>query len=1093
MALTNRDRVGRVLELMREGTIPFAEQQFQAHLGKNWSNDVQQCVNTKLRVGKDGIEWDTYSLLRAIDATWGQVFGKVLDKTHRAWINEILAARNSWAHDEAFGSDDTDRVIDTVQRFLQAISAGDQASAVSKIKMDLRRLIFSEQARSVKRAVAKLDGTPESGLKAWREIVTPHMDVSSGNYLKAEFAADLAQVYRGDASAEYGQPTEFFSRTHLTGGLVDLLKNALKRIVNNEGEPVIELQTNFGGGKTHSMLSLYHLFGGCNPTTLAGIEPILRELSISKLPEVSQAVLVGTAFGPGQVVHKDKGITIHTLWGELAWQLGNCSNRAGEAYSIVAQSDRNGTNPGSDILVKLFKEFCPSLILIDEWVAYIRQTYGVKGLPGGSFEANLSFVQSLTEAVKASPNCLLVASLPVSNTETGGEGGRRALDALKHTFHRVESSWRPASQEESYEIIRRRLFEPLSDREFAERDAVLKAFVSQYKGNDFPSECRELSYQQRMESCYPIHPELFELLYGKWSALDKFQQTRGVLRMMASVIYSLWIGQDSNLLIMPSSIPIDDRTVCDGLTYYLDDGWKAVIDLDIDGGNAVSRMIDRENPSLGRYSACRRVARTIFLASAPSGPNPGLDDKRISLACSQPGESISTFGDGLRRLVDRATYLYQDSGRYWYSTQPSVSRLAQDRAKQVLADDEALNSRLLDLLRVEANKSNRGDFSSVHLFFDVTDDLADEREARMIILGPDYPHLKNTSDSEALDIAREILEKKGSSPRLYKNTLVFLAADKSKVNELKEAVAELLAWESICKDVEKLNLAPSQAKQAEARFRDAESTVDIRIRESWVWCLIPEQEVEEIGSLQWVEKKIQGDERLAIRVSKKLRAEEDIFVEYGSERLKLDLEKFNLFKENNDMTVRELCEYYATYPYLPRLRDSECVISAVEKAFTGKLFCDGFAYAVGQDDKTKKYLGLVISDGVPFTVHPSGLVVKASIALKQAGDDRKEEKEEKDKSKTSIAGRKGGGGVSSKKIIKRFYASIPLDENRIGRDSSRIAQEVVERILDYGDASIKVVMDIEVDFAEGASDELILVVTENCKALNIESFGFEEE
>lgn len=1106
MAVTNRDRVSKALEAFKEGAQPFAEQQFRAHLGKDWSAQVQQSVNTPLkRTTGDGIEWDNYGLLRAMDSLWSSVFSKTLDKTHRAWINEILAARNAWAHDETFGSDDTDRILDTIQRFLQVISAGDQANTVSKLKMDLRRAIFSDQARNVTRAATKLDGTPQAGLKAWREIVTPHPDVSTGNYLKAEFAADLAQVYRGDASDEYADAKEFFRRTHLTGGLTDLLRNALRRLAKSEGEPVIELQTNFGGGKTHSMLSLFHLFGQTNPSNLPGVEPILTELGIGKLPIVHKAVLVGTAFGPGQAVHKENGITVHTLWGELAWQLGNSVGQAGKAYSLVAQSDQNGTSPGSDLLVKLFKAYSPSLILIDEWVAYIRQTYSTSGLPGGSFDANLTFAQSLTEAAKASPNCLLVASLPVSNTETGGEGGRRALEALKHTFNRVQSSWRPASQEESYEIIRRRLFEPLVDKQFAERDAVIKSFMSFYKTNDFASECKELAYQQRMESCYPIHPEVFEYLYGKWSSLEKFQQTRGVLRMMASVIYALWIEQDSNLLIMPSTLPLDERSVCDGLTYYLDDGWKAVIDTDVDGANSLPKTLDKENPALARYSACRRVARTIFLASAPGaqGPNPGIDDQRISLACSQPGESTATFGDALRRLADRGTYLYQEGRRYWYSTQPSVTRLAQDRAQQFLHDSDAVNAKIVEYLRQEAGRPNRAEFASVQVYVGKSDEVPDEKELRLVILGPDFGHIKGTADSGARKIAEEILERRGNSPRLYKNMLIFLAAEQAKLSDVREAVAQLLAWASICKDADKLNLAPTQVSQADAKLKDCETTVNLRIKATWMWSLFPSQSPQEITKLTWDEKRSEGQDGLAVRVSKKLSSDEDFLLDYGSDRLKLDLERFNLWQDGQHVTVKQLCEYFASYPYLPRLKDQSLLLSAIQNAFQGKFAPDVFAYAAGFDEAKGTYAGLIIADGTQFTPSLSGLLVKGAVAVEQTALERQKVLE------TAVASTGTGGQVTAatyqgqsektpvvaegKRVTRRFYASAKLDENRVGRDAGKIAVEVIEQLAEVTKADITVTLEINAEFPNGVDDEIVRVVTENCKSLKLKSYGFEEE
>ncbi|MCA9334364.1 ATP-binding protein, partial [Candidatus Saccharibacteria bacterium] len=415
----------------------------------------------------------------------------------------------------------------------------------------LMRNIFQEEARNKTRYAPKTEGVPQAGLKPWREVVTPHQDVQSGNYQKAEFAADLAQVHRGDASSEYQDPKEFFQRTHLTAGLSDLLTNALKRLGQNEGDPVVELQTSFGGGKTHSMLALYHMVGVKNPADLPGVDTLLDTVKLSPPSQkVHRAVLVGTALSPGQSRTKSDGTKLNTLWGELAWQLGDSVGKGKEAYAMLAEADESGVSPGSEELVALFKAYSPAIILIDEWVAYIRHTYNTRNvLVGGSFETNTTFAQALTEAVKSSPNTLLVASLPSSKIEVGGEGGEHALETLKHTFKRVQSSWRPANAEESYEIIRRRLFEPLSGQDFAHRDAVVDAFSKLYKdnANEFPQGCKDAPYKHKLENCYPIHPELFERLYADWSTLPKFQQTRGVLRLMASVIHALWEAGDKSL------------------------------------------------------------------------------------------------------------------------------------------------------------------------------------------------------------------------------------------------------------------------------------------------------------------------------------------------------------------------------------------------------------------------------------------------------------------------------------------------------------------------------------------------------------------
>ncbi|HEX2103828.1 MAG TPA: DUF499 domain-containing protein, partial [Solirubrobacteraceae bacterium] len=544
-----------------------------------------------------------------------------------------------------------------------------------------------ERARRAQRkAVAPVEGSPAGALRPWREIVMPHPDVASGRYQQAEFAADLHQVWRGEATGEYGDPVQFFRRTFLTDGLHELLRNAARRLSGQGGDPIVGLQTSFGGGKTHSLIALHHLAGGRPAGELPGVGEVLAEAGVPAL-EAQRAVLAGQMIGPGQVDEKPDGTAVHTLWGELAWQLGGA-----EAYPLVADADRTGTSPGA-ALVALLRAHAPCLVLIDEWVAYARQLYGVDGLPAGSFDAAVTFAQALAEAARAVPGVLLVVSIPASGIEVGGEGGRAALERLEHVVGRMESSWRPASADEQFEIVRRRLFEELPPNRAAQRDAVVRDFARLYRTRaaEFPSPCREAEYERRIAAAYPIHPELLDRLYDDWASLDAFQGTRGVLRLMAAVIHALWERQDGSLLIMPASVPIDAPPVAAELTRYLEAGWAAVIDADVDGPSALPPRLDRQNPNLRRYSATRRAARAIFMGSAPDArpASRGIDDRSIKLGCVQPGEAPATFGDALRRLTDRATYLYADGQSYWYATQPTVARLATDRAAARFGDDHA--------------------------------------------------------------------------------------------------------------------------------------------------------------------------------------------------------------------------------------------------------------------------------------------------------------------------------------------------------------------------------------------------------------------
>ncbi|HEX7597949.1 MAG TPA: DUF499 domain-containing protein, partial [Polyangia bacterium] len=590
---------------------------------------------------------------------------------------------------------------------------------------------------------------------------------------------------------------------------------------------------------------------------LAGIDAVMQEAGAMKLSTTRGVVLVGNKISPGNPVTKSDGTVVRTLWGELAWQLGGK-----KAFARVQADDEKATSPG-DALRELFIEYGPCLILIDEWVAYARQLHDQSDLPAGGFETQFSFAQVLTESAKLANNCLLVISLPASDTgasphtqaddvEVGGQRGREALDRLRNVVGRIESSWRPASAEEGFEIVRRRLFEPMSDpAQFKDRDVVARAFADFYRTQhaEFPPECRDADYEKRIKAAYPIHPEIFDRLHTDWSTLVKFQRTRGVLRLMAAVIHSLWEKGDKNPLIMPGNVSIDDPNVQAELARYLSDNWVPVIEKDVDGPSALPLRLDGEVPNLGKYSACRRVARTIYLGSAPiaTAAHRGIEDRRIRLGCAVPGEPLAVFGDALRRLTAAATYLYQDGPRFWYSTQPTVTKLAEDRAEQMKRNADAVAMEIGKRVRADLHKT--GDFCRVHALPQSGQDVPDDMDARLVVLGVDHPYSKEPG-SPAEVAAKAIFELRGNSPRLYRNTLVFLVVDQTRLQDLDEAVRRYLAWDSIVAEETTLNLDPNQMKQAEGQKHSADTTVTARLPEAYQWLLVPTQK-DPKAALEW--------------------------------------------------------------------------------------------------------------------------------------------------------------------------------------------------------------------------------------------------
>ena len=1087
MAKSTRQYVFEGMELLPEALITFVEKRLDSCLKGHWQLQVLEKLNNVRPSGKGDFKWDQASLLNTMNIFWMDAFKQVLGNTERSIVNELREVRNKLSHNENFTYDDAERALDSMRRLMDAISAGEVAGKLSAMRETILRTKFTElQRNEERRKTQRLEISVETvaGLLPWREVVEPHQDVATGEFQQAEFAADLGKVHNGSAPSEYANPEEFFSRTYLTDGLSALLMGAAKRLSGLGGDPVVELQTNFGGGKTHSMLALYHMAGNVNAKDLPGLDQLLEKAGLSVPPSIKRAVLVGTSRGPQDVLQAENGRQIRTTWGELAWQLGGTA-----AFDLVADNDAKGIAPGSNLLEKLFKAHGPCLILIDEWVAYLRQIYRVEGLPSGSFDANLSFVQSLTEAVKASSGTLLVASLPASQIEVGGEGGQEALARLKQTFSRVESSWRPASQEESYEIVRRRLFRGIPGDRFHHRDNTLKQFAKLYRENtnDFPQGCADEDYRRKLEKAYPIHPELFDQLYVSWGSVEKFQRTRGVLRLMAQVIHELWMNNDPSVVIMPGSVAISSPRVEPELLHYLDTSWQSIIAGDIDGTSSTPYKIDQSAPNLNRYSATRRVARAVFMGSAPTHKeqNKGLDDKQINLGVVQPGERPAIFGDALRRLTNQAKFMHSDLGRYWYSMSASLNRIAADRAAQL---EEALVLMTIDqdLTKYINGIVDRGHFDAVQAAPASSSEVPDEAGGvRAVVLGVAHPH-NGREGSDALKEANEILMQRGSTPRVYRNMLIFLAAEARQIDSLKEAVRASIAWSQILKDAIRLNLPPSDSALAAAKQAEAAETMKTRLKETWCYLIHPVQETAQ-SEVDWIWGKIPAQDGLLSRASKKLVSDEALLPELGPARLDRDLQKY-IWGDKPHLVLKDLWEYINRYTYLPRIKNQAVLAKAVQAAVSGML-PGPFAFAESWDEDDKAYRGLVINKTIdhPIAIDSASVIIKLDVALAYLSAQtpaqpdptfptRQDERGNEEPVKPEVK--------DQDKLPTRFIGTVMISADRPARDMHQIVEAIVEQLTTLPNSDVSLKLEIDAEIPGGLDRAKVRTLLENAATLN---------
>lgn len=1071
---------------------------------------------------------DIANCLRIIDRRWREVFSQKWSKSYRNWASELMGVRNDVAHikGQDFTPSYAERALDTMALLCEPIDG----EATEEIRAIYRKVRYGSEGGSTavqsnhpaqdgnqpatkkKKTAGVLNKNVGENLPSWRDVMEPHPDVAEGRFQTAEFAADLSQVSQGKGAYEYRDPVEFFARTYVTEGMSGLLVQALKRVTGQGGEPVIQLKTAFGGGKTHSMLALYHLLRGkvsldYLPET---VQSVLEQAGLRELPTAKVAVLVGTTLNPSKRKNPTDlpGYTVSTIWGEMAYQLTKEAEKPELYGKYIRDADRKGVSPGSEALTALFNECGPCMILMDELVAYGKKLYGVDGLPAGSYDNFITFIQEITEAARRSENSLVVASIPESDIEIGGNAGQKVLETIEHTFGRMESVWKPVASNEGFEVVRRRLFLDCKDTEA--RDRVCEAFSQMYQENDidFPTEAKELDYKKRLIACYPVHPEVFARLYEDWSNLENFQRTRSVLRLMATVIHELWMANDESALIMPGSLPLDMPNVRDELIRYLPETWNSIIDREVDGKDSIPYLKDKENLRYGRCLACRRVARTIMLGSAPSTSAlrdqgiRGLELNRVMLGTAQPGESIANFKDALNTLHGSLTYLYNNpnGNRYWYDTKPTLRKTAEDRASMVSNDDVEIEiENRLKKIRKEAP------FAGVHICPASSNDVPDERAARLVILRPRDAYEKNKSASPAMERIEDIFNNRGTSPRIYRNVLAFVAPDRNKLGALQQETKRFLAWTSILSDKDDLNLDGSQVRETENNQRRCNTTIEARIKETYCWLVVPYIDpFEDMRTIQWETSDLGGgSESILKKAATEMEQKEQIITKWAPTLLQMTLDDY-LWQDKDAIQVKQLWEYLTSYCYLPRLAGFSVLENAIREGVAATEF---FGLAAAYDVQKQCYVDLKLGQSI-MSVNPSDLLVKPDVAAARIKADRKTREEQQNNNGGDNGNPEGagnnppynpgngndqGGHVHENEgpKNKHFHMSVALDNTRVNRDVNTYVQEIIQHLQNVDGAKVELTLEVQVEAPNGVPDDTVRTVSENCNTLHVKMYEFD--
>jgi len=930
------------LKIFRDAMLPFIVEKLQAAYGDDWwEQGVARCFKREeierlrllfekrydsLVVERPGDELaemlDINWFGNIIEGNWKQVFREVFgDRKVVGWLAEVREVRNAVAHPQTgdLRTDDVWRALDNTERILRLVNP-DAAAEVQRLKDALRAPHRT------------------ADLPPWWQVAEPHRDIREGRFDAAVFAADLGMVLQDKGAVDYRDPVTFFKKTYPTRGLTELLVDVMRRLAGEPaGEAVIQLQTPFGGGKTHSLLALYHLFKHADQVDhLDSVRTLLLAAGLPRVPQVRVAALVGTALSADKGRRTSEGLHIRTLWGELAYQLGGP-----DLYRLIEDSDRDRVAPGTDRLGQLLEQATPALVLMDEVLEYQVKAAGVKVGGGTLAGQTLGFLQELTIAVSNHPQTGLVLTLPSSRLELFDEAAIVALERLERVIGRVETVRAPVEGMEVYEILRRRLFERVGNP--AEHRRVAEAYWEYYQqhGDDLPRQVREPRYRELMVRAYPFHPELIGILYERWGSIPGFQRTRGVLRLLALVVGDLYRKHHHAPLIQPAHLDLGLQGVRRELVKYIGEEYEAVLGSDVVNHGAKAMQIDQ---ALGSEYARERVAQglatSIFLYSHSGGRERGATEPQLRLALLRPQMSPAIVADAMDRLAKRLWYLYNEGGLWYLSSQPNLNKMLVEQEDAVRREEIGAEVRrtLEEIIGLRT-------FRRVYIWPREDRDVADVPELSLVVLDLDHP-MGSEDEEVTRRFITQVLDNHGTTFRQYRNALVFLTSDGVTLSDVAEAARTLIALRAIATDPTTVEqLREEQQKDLMKRLDDARSRLPQRVAAAYRYIVTggPEKELQvwDLGAQAY-----DTSRTLSRRVWDML---------LGAERLLEKLDPRLIVEgpwalwptEQDGLRVADLWGYFVRYTHLPMLADQAVLTGAIVGGLKRRLF----GYGLGDGEK----------------------------------------------------------------------------------------------------------------------------------------------
>ena len=849
------------------------------------------------------------------------------------WFRELRDVRNKLQHfDFSITGETIEKSFLTMIQILSAIGEKETVETLRSLKTGNPATVVIQPIET-----PTIQKTPKGGtttLPPWFSVVVPHIDIRKGRLDESVFAANLMEVSMGNGREVYSNPGLFFEKTYPTAALKALIRRVVEGLSGGDSENrVISLQTGFGGGKTHSLISLYHI--SRMPKEAKSQKSVSSFLSLpdGKIPEFTQAkvaVFTNTTNDPTQGRLTNDGLHIQTLWGEIAYQLGGIS-----LYNQIRENDSSRVSP-KGLFKGLLESVKPALILLDELADYCMTASGVMVGNSNLSDQTISFLQELTQAVSEVNGVVLVATLPASNSEMGNsEASAKILSSLESRIKRIGADQKPVDDNEIYEVIRRRLFENFDDPKVREAlETVTNSYIQYYFENsqELPTKVPRTEYSELLRKSYPFHPELILSFQHKWGSHNGFQRTRGVLRILANLVNDLWKRKETisgpQSMIHSSDIRFENlNSLTSELRRLWGDGYESVILADVSGSNAHSYRIDSEHIEYGSSNISKGIASSILMNSFGSdGANRGLNIKEIKLALLRPdGFNHNLIHGSLDKLVSVSHYLYYTSDdsenkRYWYHTKPNINILITQARGQI--QNELIRVEILKRLQ-EKTKS----FSKIFkVLVNPESEVAEQKNLTIIFLSPEFRGTPESLAQGTLAKIKKMFLKRGQGDRLYRNTILFCVASELGISKLEESMREYLACRKTESDYS-FQLEKEQKEEIKRKMEESSTRIDSNLQSCYSLLLKPASKNDGIlFSIPQVSNSVWEGQIISILEN------EGVLIDSLGMKL---LQDHSLFpSEDKPISSKDLYEAFLRYDDKPMITGFQAILKTIER-YTG--------------------------------------------------------------------------------------------------------------------------------------------------------------